>query len=264
MQIGTGGSINGSSGVVNNGLLAFNLSGTATFLPPVSGSGGLTQMGPGLVALGGVNTYTGPTIISGGTLSFATLPSFGSEIARYAFDGPLGSIAAGTAIPDATGNHPGIMVGNGASYAPGVFGQSLQLAGSTGTYVSVPYSSAFSNLTNFTVSSWVYFPANGGGAILNTRGGGNYGMDEYVRANGDGSNFTVNVEIPGPTNWSVAVGPSAGRTGQQLVHGHHDGRALGLRDLRRWQRDLLGRVSKRAVECHLPGGPEPALDRGGL
>ena len=210
LQIGTGGSINGSSGVVNNGLLAFNLSGTATFLPPVSGSGGLTQMGPGLVALGGVNTYTGPTIISGGTLSFATLPSFGSEIARYAFDGPLGSIAAGTAIPDATGNHPGIMVGNGASYAPGVFGQSLQLAGSTGTYVSVPYSSAFSNLTNFTVSSWVYFPANGGGAILNTRGGGNYGMDEYVRANGDGSNFTVNVEIPGPTNWSVAVGPSAG------------------------------------------------------
>ena len=135
-------------------------------------------MGPGLVALGGVNTYTGPTIISGGTLSFATLPSFGSEIARYAFDGPLGSIAAGTAIPT-TGNHPGIMVGNGATLRPrGAFGQSLQLAGSTGTYVSVPYSSAFSNLTNFTVSSWVYFPANGGGAILNTRGGGNYGMDD--------------------------------------------------------------------------------------
>ncbi len=49
LQLNDGGSINGSSGVVDNGRLAFNVSGTATFLPPVSGGGGLTQMGPGVV-----------------------------------------------------------------------------------------------------------------------------------------------------------------------------------------------------------------------
>ena len=86
MQIGSGGtagSINGTSGVVDNGTLAFNLAGTAVFTPPVSGGGGLTQMGPGLLALGGVNSYSGLTTVSGGTLRGG--PAAGRPDAR----GPL-------------------------------------------------------------------------------------------------------------------------------------------------------------------------------
>ncbi len=73
LQIGSGGttgSINSTSGVVDNGLLAFNRSDTAVFGVPVSGSGGLTQMGPGTLILTGSETFTGPTTVSGGTLAF--------------------------------------------------------------------------------------------------------------------------------------------------------------------------------------------------
>ena len=68
MQITDGGSINGSSGVVDNGLLAFSISRATTFTPPVSGPGGLAQLGSGLVVLAGPATYSGLTTISGGTL----------------------------------------------------------------------------------------------------------------------------------------------------------------------------------------------------
>ena len=43
LEIDDGGSINSSSGVVDNGVLAFSISGATTFAPPISGSGGLAQ-----------------------------------------------------------------------------------------------------------------------------------------------------------------------------------------------------------------------------
>ena len=63
---GAAGSITGS--VVDNGLLAFNRSDTLTFGGEVSGSGSLTQLGPGTLILMGSNSYSGSTTISGGTL----------------------------------------------------------------------------------------------------------------------------------------------------------------------------------------------------
>ena len=68
LQIGNGGnagSINGTSGVSDNGLLEFrSLSGTTTLAAAVSGSGGLTQMASSMLVLTGSNTYSGPTTIS--------------------------------------------------------------------------------------------------------------------------------------------------------------------------------------------------------
>ena len=49
-------------------MLAFDLRGHDDLSQTISGSGGLTQMGPGLLTLTGSNTYTGTTTISGGTL----------------------------------------------------------------------------------------------------------------------------------------------------------------------------------------------------
>lgn len=51
------------SGVSMNARLATTLTGT------ISGSGGLTYTGPGTLTLTAANTYSGPTVVSGGTLA---------------------------------------------------------------------------------------------------------------------------------------------------------------------------------------------------
>ena len=61
LQLGSGGTtgaIEFTSVVVDNGVLAFDLSGSTTFAPAISGSGGLAQMGSGVLTLTGSNTYT--------------------------------------------------------------------------------------------------------------------------------------------------------------------------------------------------------------
>ena len=63
---GTTGSIAGN--VLDNGSLAFKRSDILTYGGIVSGSGSLTQMGPGTLILTGSNTYSGSTTISAGTL----------------------------------------------------------------------------------------------------------------------------------------------------------------------------------------------------
>ena len=71
LQLGNGGasgSINNTSGVTDNGTLAFNRSDSPTFALAVSGSGGLRQSGQGTLTLTAANTYSGPTTINGGTL----------------------------------------------------------------------------------------------------------------------------------------------------------------------------------------------------
>ena len=75
LQIGNGvsgsdGSIESTSGIVNNGALIYSLSSTAsrTFSNVISGTGSLTETGSGTLALNGANTFTGNTLITGGTL----------------------------------------------------------------------------------------------------------------------------------------------------------------------------------------------------
>ncbi|MDR0588291.1 MAG: autotransporter-associated beta strand repeat-containing protein [Burkholderiales bacterium] len=66
---GTTGSIVGD--IVNNGAVAFCRSDDLSYTGVVSGSGGFTQSGDGTLTIAGENTYTGDTIVSGGTLAFA-------------------------------------------------------------------------------------------------------------------------------------------------------------------------------------------------
>ena len=72
LQIGNGGSgasIASTSAVLDNGSLIFNHGDTLTLaFAAVSGSGSLTQAGSGVLVLPGSNTYTGGTLVSGGTL----------------------------------------------------------------------------------------------------------------------------------------------------------------------------------------------------
>ena len=80
LQIGNGstGSINSTSGVADNGLLAFDLSsGTTTVGNSITGIGGLLQMA-NVLALTGSNTYSGPTTISAGTIQLGGSTSLGN------------------------------------------------------------------------------------------------------------------------------------------------------------------------------------------
>jgi autotransporter-associated beta strand protein len=68
----------GSGDVVNNGALAFNRSNTITLANNVSGTGGITDNGFGLLILTGTNTYSGQTISNGGSIQVGAGGTTGS------------------------------------------------------------------------------------------------------------------------------------------------------------------------------------------
>lgn len=74
LQIGSG-SVTGKFGtgsVTNNSRLVFNRDGVLTTPNLITGSGSVSNVGPGKVELTGANTYTGPTVITAGRLTFGS------------------------------------------------------------------------------------------------------------------------------------------------------------------------------------------------
>ena len=198
---GGGGSINGSGGVVDNGTLAFAHSNNVIFAPAISGSGGVTQMGGGVLALYGSNTYTGPTQVSSGTLQAGVVPplSLSSNIVHFTMDGTLGLVASGTTFADASGHgNNGTMEKSGASFVSGVINQAVQFAGNQ--YIQVPYSTSLSTtVAAWTNSVWIYGPSSGYNEFINARhanfsNGFSGGFDEFYQA-GTGNNYFY-IEIP--------------------------------------------------------------------
>ena len=91
IQVGTGGGSGslGSGAVVDNATLSFNRSDIFTVPNGISGTGGLTKLGTGTLALNGVNTYSGTTTISGGTLQVGA-------------GGTSGTLGSGAVVDNAT------------------------------------------------------------------------------------------------------------------------------------------------------------------
>ena len=156
LQIGDGstGSVGNTSGFLTNGMLAFNLPGTATVSQPIGGSGGLTQMGPGTLVLASPYTsYSGPTIITGGTLQA------GAGGYQFNFIGS-GSILDGATVPNnAIPALSGTMHGTGASYVAGP-GSSTAIQFTTGQLLKS--ATGPGALNTFSISFWTETPDTGG------------------------------------------------------------------------------------------------------
>ena len=74
LQLGTGasgqdGALTGTSGVGNNGTLAYNLYGNQSVAYAISGGGSLEKSGPEVLTLTTLQSYTGGTTVNGGTLA---------------------------------------------------------------------------------------------------------------------------------------------------------------------------------------------------
>ena len=75
---GTSGSLVNTAGVIDSGSLVFDHSDAVTFYAPISGSGGVAQIGSGTLTLGNSNSYNGGTVVSAGTLAIQSSTSIGT------------------------------------------------------------------------------------------------------------------------------------------------------------------------------------------
>ena len=61
-----------SGPITNNATVVFNTASSQTYAGVISGAGSVTELGNGVLTLGGANTYTGPTLVSAGKLVLTT------------------------------------------------------------------------------------------------------------------------------------------------------------------------------------------------
>ena len=108
LQIGNGGSREylASPAIYNSGAVVFNHADALTYPGVISGSGSLTKLGSGVLALSGTNTYTGPTAVSQGKL---TIDGWLTNSAVSVNGGTLGG----------TGYLGSVTVNAGGTLAPG-------------------------------------------------------------------------------------------------------------------------------------------------
>ena len=90
LQLGDGASSIGSvsGNIVNNATVNFANPSAQTFSGAVSGGGTFQKSGAGTLLLTGINTYTGPSVISGGVLRVTALGSSNVAIANGSFEAP--------------------------------------------------------------------------------------------------------------------------------------------------------------------------------
>jgi len=131
LQIGNGGTsggISNSPSIVDNGVLAFDRSDTIGYMVPISGIGGISQMGAGTTVLAADNTFSGPVTITAGTLQIGNGGASGS------FSNAASVTTSGALVVNRTGTitYPGPISGIGGSLT--VQGGGTVILDGTNTY----------------------------------------------------------------------------------------------------------------------------------
>ena len=110
---GAGGSILGD--ITNNGTLAVDSASNLALTGVIAGSGALTKIGTGTLALGGNNSYAGGTSVSQGTLAISSDGNLGAPSGGLTLNGgellPTASVATARAIT--------LGPGGGSFFTPG-------------------------------------------------------------------------------------------------------------------------------------------------
>jgi autotransporter-associated beta strand protein len=163
---GTTGSLSASSAITNNGTLVFNRSNAVVegtdFASTISGTGGLTQAGSGVLTLGGNNTYTGATSVTGGTLTLnGTLAAASAVSVSGATLAGSGTATGTVAVNGGTINGTGLKLG------AATFTGASTLAG-TSTVSSIGISNGTTTVTGTATVSGATTVS--GGAILSVNG----------------------------------------------------------------------------------------------
>ncbi|MGC4003175.1 MAG: autotransporter-associated beta strand repeat-containing protein [Pirellulales bacterium] len=182
---GTTGTLSTSSAIVNNATLAFNRSNTVTqgtdFNSTIGGTGIVLQNGPGTLILGGANTYTGNTVVAGGTLA---IPTGGSLTGNGTTTAGSTLIVGNTAGQNAVFNLNG---GSVNSYYTFLLGTNATAAG-----VLNMTGGTFTNTTTATGNT-VNFVGQTGYGMLNITGGTFTAKGRFAPSNGVGTTGVVYV-----------------------------------------------------------------------
>jgi len=121
LQVGAGGT-NGSVGtgnITDNGVVVFNRSDNVTFTNVINGAGSVVQFGSGTLTFADVNTYTGPTTVSNGTLfinrtsASPTIVVGGTLGGNGVVSAPVTLFAGATLSPGASAGAIGTFTNNG-------------------------------------------------------------------------------------------------------------------------------------------------------
>jgi len=129
LQLGNGGTAGSVTGnIADGGALVFNRSNALTVAGIISGSGSVAQNGIGVTTLSATNTYTGATVVNGGTLlvmgstaSSATTVNTGGTLGGTGMVGALTIGGAGVVSPGTGGTGTLHVSGNAAFSSSAVY-----------------------------------------------------------------------------------------------------------------------------------------------
>ena len=217
---GTTGALSTSSVITDNGTFAVNRSnaaaqGTDFSGSPLTGSGGLTQLGAGTLTLTAVNGYTGPTTVLRGTLRLSGGASLASGSA-VAVGGTLAAGAGGspTLAGAGTVNGPVAVLGIAPGNVPGHLAPS-SFTGATGTTLNLAGALTFNsgaaldfNLNNSTGSGNDLVSVSGSG-VVSYGAGGLLNINAYNGPLAQGTYTLVNdsssASSTGGTGWAIGT-----------------------------------------------------------